>query len=137
MIEEFNIDDPSAASLANALQNLDNILTEKILNENDIIRLIQKETHDPYKKIYKENIRKIYEILKTVSQIMNWSILHRNYTVMKVRKIQEKYIVLKKPYKFLINSLFSKTYNFYVILTNSLSEILFLKFLIFSLYFFL
>jgi len=44
-------------------------------------------------------------------------------------------MVLKKPYKFLINSLFSKTYNFYVILINSLSEILFLKFCIFSLYF--
>jgi len=50
IIEELNIDDPFAALLANALnsflQDLEDIPTEDILNENDIIRLIQEETRD-------------------------------------------------------------------------------------------
>ena len=50
MIEELNVDDPFAASLANALNNffqdLEEIPTEDILNENDIIRLVQEESHD-------------------------------------------------------------------------------------------
>src|SRR6266496_6856689 len=44
-------------------------------------------------------------------------------------------MVLKKSCKFLINSLFLNQYNFYIILTDFLFEILFLKFRIFSLYF--
>ena len=50
MIEELNMDDPFAASLANTLNNffqdLEEIPTEDILNETDIIRLVQDETRD-------------------------------------------------------------------------------------------
>ena len=50
MIEELDIDDPSASSLASALTNffqeLEEIPTEDILSEDDIIRLIQEETCD-------------------------------------------------------------------------------------------
>jgi len=50
MIKELNTDDPSAASLANALNNffqdLEGIPTEDILDENDIIKLVQEETRE-------------------------------------------------------------------------------------------
>lgn len=50
MIKELDMDDPSAASLVNALnkffQDLERIPTEDILDENDIIKLIQEETYD-------------------------------------------------------------------------------------------
>ena len=50
MIEELDMDDPSASSLAGALTNffqeLEEIPTEDILSEDDIIRLIQEETCD-------------------------------------------------------------------------------------------
>ena len=50
MIEELDMDDPSASSLASALTNffqeLEEIPTEDILSEDDIIRLIQEETCD-------------------------------------------------------------------------------------------
>ncbi len=50
MIKDLDTDDPSAASLANALNNffqdLEGIPTEDILDENDIIKLIQEETCD-------------------------------------------------------------------------------------------
>src|SRR5256884_6182403 len=50
MIKELNVDDPFAASLANALNNffqdLEEIPTKDILNENDIIRLVQEESYD-------------------------------------------------------------------------------------------
>ena len=50
IINELDMDDPSAASFANTLNNffrdLEGIPTEDILDENDIIRLVQKETYD-------------------------------------------------------------------------------------------
>lgn len=50
MIKEFDTNDPSAALLVNTLthffQDLEEIPTEKILDENDIIRLIQEEMRD-------------------------------------------------------------------------------------------
>ena len=50
IIREFNTDDPSATLLVNTLnhffQKLEEIPTEEILDENDIIRLIQEEMRD-------------------------------------------------------------------------------------------
>ncbi len=50
IIEELDIDNSSASSLANVLINffweLEKIPTEDILNEDDIIRLIQEEICD-------------------------------------------------------------------------------------------
>ena len=50
MIKELDMDNPLVFSLANALtdffQELEEIPTENILDENDIIRLIQEETCD-------------------------------------------------------------------------------------------
>lgn len=50
MIRGLDMDDPSAALLVNELndffQDLEEIPTEKILDENDIIRLIQDDTRD-------------------------------------------------------------------------------------------
>ena len=50
MIKEFDMDNSLTFSLANALtnffQDFKRILTEDILDENNIIRLIQEEIYD-------------------------------------------------------------------------------------------
>ena len=50
MIEKLDMNDPSASLLSNTLnsffQDLEEIPTEEILNENDIIRLVQEESCD-------------------------------------------------------------------------------------------
>src|SRR2546430_17213589 len=50
MINELDRDDPSAALLADALNNffhdLEEIPTEDVLSDDDILKLIQEETHD-------------------------------------------------------------------------------------------
>ena len=60
MIKELDMDNPLAFSLANALtdffQELEEIPTENILDENDIIRLIQEETYDQNSDSEKEEI---------------------------------------------------------------------------------
>ena len=60
MIKEFDMDNFLTFSLANALNNFfqvfEGILTEDILDENDIIRLIQEEICDQNSDSEKEEI---------------------------------------------------------------------------------
>ena len=71
MINELNMDNPLLAdALADYFQELEEIPTEEILNENDIIRLIQEEICDQNNDSEEEEIlvssSDVFKSLKTL-----------------------------------------------------------------------